>query len=213
MKSTSAVLSVKKPVIEVVSIGKLKEWVKNPRKKHAVSAIGNSIEAFGYLSPIIVQKGTYRILGGHGRLKALRERKVDQIPVIVADVTDEQADAFTIADNKLTDISQFDLGDVGDIFRTMDKELAQLTGFSDGEINELARISAEIADATGVGRDAKASSLYAGGENVDSGNSTTLFVTFATHEQLKKVKAEIHRLQAGNDKTIGQVVFERFFQS
>ena len=201
-------LKLNKPVIQVVPIEKLKEWERNPRKKHAVNLIANSIEAFGYLSPIIVQKGTFRILGGHGRLKALRSKKVTEVPVIIADVTDEQADAFTIADNKLTDLSQFDLADVGSLFTKMDKKLAQLTGFSDGEINELARISADVADAGGVGRDAKSATIYAGDE-VDSVN-TTMFVTFGTREQLKKVKAEIHRLQAGNGKSIGDVVFERF---
>ena len=203
-------MELNKPRVEVVPIEQLKEWEKNPRKKHAVNAIANSIEEFGYLSPIVVQKGTYRILGGHGRLKALRSKKVKMVPVIVADVTDAQADAFTIADNKLTDISQFDFADVGAIFKGMDKRLAQLTGFSDGEINELGKIAADVADAAGVGRDAKAATIYAGDGNVDSVN-TTLFCTFPSRDKLKQVKAEIRRLQAGNEKSIGEIVFERFF--
>jgi len=192
MKSPAVALTVNKPVMEMVSIGKLKEWVKNPRKKHAVGAIAGSIQQFGYLSPIIVQKGTYRILAGHGRLKALRERGAQEIPVIVADVTDQQADAYTIADNKLTDMSEFDLGDLGDIFRTMDADLAKATGFTDGELNAILKPER--------------------GEEPVEGDAvnTTMFVTFGTRDQLRRVKAEIKKLQSGNEKTIGQVIFDRF---
>ena len=198
------------PTVELVPIEKLKEWEKNPRKKHAVAAIGASISAFGYLSPIIVQKDTYRILGGHGRLKALRAKKVKIVPVIVADITDDKADAFTIADNRLTDSSEFDLADVGRIFQEMDRDLAKLTGFTEGEINQLAALTAEVDDAAAVGRDAQKATIYAGDEkNVDSTN-TTMFVTFGTREQLKQVKSEIRKLQLGNEKTIGQVVYEKF---
>lgn len=204
-------MQIPPPVIEIVPIEKLVEWHKNPRVKHAVEAIADSIEAFGYLSPIIVQKGTYRILAGHGRLKALRRKKVKEVPVTIADVTDEQADAFTIADNKLTDMSQFDFSDVGKIFKDMDKSLAKLTGFTAGEINELAIITKDVDDAAGVGNDAKHATIYAGDEkNVDAVN-TTLFVTLPSREKLVAVKNEIRKLQAGNEKTIGQVVYERFF--
>lgn len=186
-------MKLNKPVIQVVPIEKLKEWEKNPRKKHAVNLIANSIEGFGYISPIVVQKSTMRILAGHGRLKALKSKNVKEVPVIVADITNAQADAFTIADNKLTDMSKFDLNDLGHLFTKMDKKLGQLTGFSDGEINELAKLT--VAEA--------------GEPNTEAVN-TTLFVSFSTRNQLKKVKAEIHRLQAGNGKSIGDVVFERF---
>lgn len=88
-------MKIQPPTIEVVPIGKLKPWSKNPRIKHAVDGIANSIEHFGYLNPIIVQKKTYRILGGHGRLKALKRSKVKEVPVIVADISDRNASLYT----------------------------------------------------------------------------------------------------------------------
>src|SRR5207302_10131878 len=126
------------------------------------------------------------------------------------DINGDQADAFTTSDNRLTDRSGFESADGGKILQGMDPELAKLTGFTEGEINQLAALTAEVDDAAAVGRDAQKATIYAGDEkNVDSTN-TTMFVTFGTREQLKQVKSEIRKLQLGNEKTIGQVVYEKF---
>jgi DNA modification methylase len=133
-------MKLKLPTIETVALGKLKPWDKNPRKSHAVEAIARSIESFGYLSPIVCQKGTYRILAGHGRLEALKQRGVAKVPVVVADVTDEQASLYTLADNKLTELAEWDeellAGLVKDL-SALDLDLS-LTGFSDVELKDLA---------------------------------------------------------------------------
>lgn len=190
-------MKIAAPVIETVPIEKIKEWEKNPRVKHAVSAISASIGEFGYLVPIIVQKGTYRILAGHGRLKALRQMKVKEIPVAVADVTDEQADAFTIADNKLNDSSSFDKKMLTDLFEKLEPQYAQLTGFTAGEINALGVSSMQT---TGAANEV----------DVDQRNAT-LFVTFPTREKLLAAKKEIGLRQKGNEKSEGQILYEALF--
>lgn len=127
------------PQFKVVSVADLKPWEKNPRRGHAVDAIASSIETFGYLAPIIVQKDTLRVLAGHGRLEALRKRGVDAVPVIIADLTDDQATLYTIADNKLGEISTWDEELLSKLVK--DLEFADLnlgiTGFSEAELAEL----------------------------------------------------------------------------
>lgn len=136
MKSTVPV-----PVIETVALSKLKPWDRNPRIKHAVDLISDSIGRFGYLSPIIVQKGTYRILGGHGRLKALKQRHVKEVPVIVADISDANADLYTIADNKLHDISIFDTKATAELLKGLGEMDLNITGFSSRELNLMNKMS------------------------------------------------------------------------
>jgi len=153
------------PEVQVVPIDQLKPWSKNPRKGHAVKAIARFIESFGYLSPIIVQKGTMRVLAGHGRLAALRKSNVTNVPVLVADLDDEKAAAFTIADNKLHDTSKFDLGDLGSLMGNMSAELALLTGFNDDELSKLAALQDELADVGNVAINARKGTLYAGDDN------------------------------------------------
>ena len=79
---------------------------KNPRSGHAVEKIQNSIKEFGFTSPILVQKGTRRIIAGHGRWKAaLRGGGSGTVPVIELDLTDKKAVAYMIADNRLAEES------------------------------------------------------------------------------------------------------------
>jgi hypothetical protein len=127
---------IKPPVIETVPLSKLKPWDRNPRIKHAVDAISMSIEKLGYLAPIIVQKNTYRILAGHGRLKALRVLKIKEVPVIVADINDKNADLYTLADNRLHDVSIFDMKALSGMLKGLGTLNLKMTGFTEmGEMS------------------------------------------------------------------------------
>ena len=133
-------MKVPAPIVETVPIEQLKPWDRNPRTHHAVDAIARSMTSLGYLAPIVVQKGTYRILAGHGRLKAMKKLGVTEVPVIVADVDDARADLYTLADNKLTELADWDFSVMADILLEFDaKNLdTTLTGFSDAELKAIA---------------------------------------------------------------------------
>lgn len=128
------------PVVESVPLSKLKPWDQNPRKNHAVDAISASIERFGYLAPIIVQKGTYRILAGHGRFAALKKAKARNVPVIVAEISDQDAALFTIADNKIGSLSDWDFESLAVILKgvdfSVDLKLTDL-GWTDFELRKI----------------------------------------------------------------------------
>lgn len=127
------------PEIRVVSLQDLKPWDKNPRRGHAVDAIARSIEAFGYQAPIIVQKSTLRVLAGHGRLEALKRKGYTDAPVVIADLTDEQATLYTIADNKLGELSTWDEQLLADIVQGLNLATTALsvTGFDEAALREL----------------------------------------------------------------------------
>jgi len=127
------------PAIEQVAIEKLRPWPKNPRKSHAVDEIANSIKAFGYAAPILVQKGTYRILAGHGRLEALKKLGVTEVPVVILDIDNDRADLYTLADNKLTEKSEWDFSILADLLLDFDARNldTRLTGFDDRELKKI----------------------------------------------------------------------------
>jgi DNA modification methylase len=83
---------------------------RNPRKhsRAQIRAIAKSIEAFGFNAPILVDRnGTIR--AGHGRWEAAKLLGMTQVPVVRLDhLTEAQADAYMLADNKLTDRSTWD---------------------------------------------------------------------------------------------------------
>lgn len=206
-------MKVAVPTIETVALTKLKPWKKNPRTAHAVDKIRSSIEKFGYLSPIIVQKKTYRILSGHGRLKALRKAAVKQVPVIVASISDRDADLFTVADNKISDLSTFDIKATADLLKGLDALELELTGFSLDELKKLNLAAGEIDSVLNVAAQMPKSGFYAGDDNKAAkiaANDRALVVIMETEEELKKLRSRIQQLQA-NGKSIGQVVYEQFF--
>ena len=114
--------------MEIVQV-KTSELVPYERnaKEHPeeqVEHIANSIKAFGFRSPIVAWKdGT--VINGHGRLLAAYKLGLEEVPVIYADdLTEEEANAFRLADNKTAESSwdEFLLAD----------ELAELIDFDMG---------------------------------------------------------------------------------
>ena len=87
-------------------IDEIKEADYNPRKKlnpkdKEYQEIKRSIEEFGYVQPLIVNKD-HTIIGGHQRLTILKDLGFTEIDVIVVDVDKTQEKALNIALNKIT---------------------------------------------------------------------------------------------------------------
>ena len=85
--------------IVYVTADDLKPYGNNPRRNDdAVDAVAESIIEFGFKVPIVVSSDM-TIVTGHTRLKAARKLGMKEVPCIIADdLTDEQIDAFRLAD-------------------------------------------------------------------------------------------------------------------
>lgn len=90
------------------NIHDIKEYEKNPRKNEkAVEFVANSIKEFGFKNPIIIDKNNI-IVAGHTRLKAAKKLNIDKVPCIIAnDLTEEQIKAFRLADNKVSEVAEW----------------------------------------------------------------------------------------------------------
>ncbi len=95
--------------IVLKTVEELKPYEKNPRKNEkAVKYVKNSIEEFGFKVPIVIDKDNV-IVAGHTRLEAAKELGLEEVPCIVADdLTEEQVKAFRLADNKVSELSEWD---------------------------------------------------------------------------------------------------------
>jgi DNA modification methylase len=94
--------------IELRAVDSIKPYPRNPRRNEgAVTAVANSITAYGFRQPIVVDKAGV-IVVGHTRWKAAQQLGMTQVPVHVADLTPEQAKAYRLADNKTNEIAEWD---------------------------------------------------------------------------------------------------------
>jgi DNA modification methylase len=96
--------------IEMWKIERVKPYEKNPRKNEgAIDAVAKSIQEFGFRVPIVVD-GDGVIIAGHTRLKAAEKLGLAEVPVHVArELSDDQVKALRIADNKLHELSAWDM--------------------------------------------------------------------------------------------------------
>ena len=140
-RSKSVPRKTRRSVVEYGPLASILPNPINPRKhpRQQIEAIAHSIDAFGFNAPILVDSEK-RVVAGHARLEAARLLALQEVPVIRLDhLTEAQAKAYMLADNKLTDRSSWDdrkvaivLKELSDI--ALDFEI-DATGFEPPEID------------------------------------------------------------------------------
>lgn len=103
------VLSGAEMNVEEWPVSALKPYEGNPRiNDHVVDAVAASIRQYGFRQPIVVDRAGV-ILCGHTRWKAAARLGLGGVPVIVARaLTDEQARAYRIVDNRTAELAEWD---------------------------------------------------------------------------------------------------------
>jgi DNA modification methylase len=109
----------------------LSAYGNNPRNNdEAVDAVANSIKEFGFKVPIIITTENV-IIAGHTRLKASVKLGLTEVPCIVADdLTDEQIQAFRLADNKTAELATWDFSKLEEELSHLEMDMLQF-GFED----------------------------------------------------------------------------------
>lgn len=109
--------------MEILSLrlDEIHPYEKNPRNNEsAVDAVAASIKEFGFKVPIIIDKDNI-IVAGHTRYKAATKLGLKEVPCIKADdLTPDQIKAFRLADNKVSELAEWD-------FKLLDEELEGIT--------------------------------------------------------------------------------------
>jgi len=109
-----------------------------------------SMEEFGYVEPIVWNERTGNIVGGHQRLKVLKQLGTELIDCVVVNLDEAREKALNIALNKIS--GEFDLPKLSEVLQEL--KLGgfdfTLTGFEDDEVDKLsqkmARLKGQLAE-------------------------------------------------------------------
>ena len=112
---------VNKLLIELVP------YENNPRNnKDAVEYVAESIKQFGFKVPLVIDKDNV-IVCGHTRYLAAERLGMKELPCVIADdLTEEQINAYRLADNKVHEYSEWD-------FEMLQSELDGITEIDMGK--------------------------------------------------------------------------------
>ena len=94
-----------------VEIAALKPYERNAKQhsKDQVEKIGRSIRELGFLSPCLIDQD-FNVIAGHGRILAAKEIGWDTVPcVFIEGLTAEERKAYILADNRLTELGEWDM--------------------------------------------------------------------------------------------------------
>jgi ParB-like chromosome segregation protein Spo0J len=115
---------------EWVNPADLSPWDRNPRRNdESVENVARSIERFGFGAPIVARREDRRIIAGHTRWKAAQRLGLDRVPVrYLAGLDDHEAAALALADNRLTEVTPWDTGELADVLRELEAAQVDLVG-------------------------------------------------------------------------------------
>ncbi len=110
----------------------------NPRRisDHDLAALRRSMRFFGVVEPIVVNKRTGRIVGGHQRVKAAEAEGIETLPVVSVDLDEPSEKQLNLALNRIS--GTWDEEALAKVLSELQLAGADmgLTGFQEGEIEK-----------------------------------------------------------------------------
>lgn len=125
------------PAAEWVAPDSLVPWSLNPRQRptaQVVRELAASIKAVGWGAPILARWKDRRILAGHTRQLAALELGLELVPVRFLDVTEDQARALALADNRLQERGRWDEERLGAVLRDLPEAARAWAGWRPEEV-------------------------------------------------------------------------------
>jgi hypothetical protein len=125
--------------IQSIPLSKMKEAEYNPRKisEEALEGLTGSLERWDLLQPIVWNKKTGNIVGGHQRKKVLLSKGLKNVDAVVVDLSLEEEKALNVALNNEHIQGSWDYQKLSDIFKDLKPDMLKFTFFPEHEFSLL----------------------------------------------------------------------------
>jgi hypothetical protein len=128
-------------VIRKVPLAELHQDPANVRRhpERNMRAIAASLKEFGQVEPLVVLKGTGKVLGGNGRLAAMHELGWSECDVVEVDLDGIRATSLAIALNRTAELADWDDLALVEQLRALQSDDIDLEaiGFTAAEVDRL----------------------------------------------------------------------------
>ncbi len=114
--------------IERRKVDELKAAEYNPRKDlrpgdAEYEKLKRSIQEFGYVEPVIWNKRTGTVVGGHQRLKVMKDLGYEEVDCVVVDLDEKKEKALNIALNKIS--GEWDNDLLANLLKDLDTDMGE----------------------------------------------------------------------------------------
>jgi DNA modification methylase len=128
--------------MEIVTkrLDELRPDPRNPRShgEENMAAIVASLRKFGQCEPLVLQRGTGRIVAGHGRLEGMRRLGWETCQVVELDIDDATASALGIALNRSGELAGWNQETLATLLSELRDDFGlDGIGFSDSDVDQL----------------------------------------------------------------------------
>jgi len=143
MPSTVKLPVVMKPIDDVAP-AEYNPRVKLTPRDREYQQLKSSLERFGLVEPLVVNKRTGVLVGGHQRLTVMRDLGMEEVPVVEVDVNDVQERQLNVALNRLK--GRWDNRQLSELLLELSaadavasEGILDATGFTQNEVDDVLR--------------------------------------------------------------------------
>lgn len=135
-------MNIQKVKTEILKIASYNPRKDLKEKDLEYQKIKNSIQEFGYISPIIINNDM-TVISGHQRLKVLKDMGITEIECIIVSLSKDKEKLLSIALNKIS--GEWDYQKLEILLNELSKNEIDLsiTGFDEKEINKIIKETEE----------------------------------------------------------------------
>jgi ParB-like chromosome segregation protein Spo0J len=202
---------VRIPEPAMIALSEINEAPYNPRvmPPEMMAALKGSLRKHGLVLNLVVQRRGMVLVGGHQRLRALREvaredgvDAPEKVPAVVMDLSDAEAKQLNVSLNNVE--GEFDPYKLGELFASIRDDISlediAATGFSLAEVEQAIALTLPVEDQiTALEGDI--------GDGVGAFSKTpTLTIDFETTEQRDQAKAVLKELAEKRGTRPGKIV-------
>lgn len=117
--------------ITYLPIADLKPFLLNAREhpQEQIDLLARNIRKFGFTVPVLIDKDN-NVIAGHGRIKAMQLLAEKEVPCLrLEKLTEDEVNALRLADNKLAEMSHWNMKALIPALKGLSPEMFLLTGF------------------------------------------------------------------------------------